>query len=100
MTDEVVATVNEWHAAEGWGRVTVVGSGDNVWTHYSAIEGRTFASLHVGEQVRLWYQSGPQPDEFQAIRVIPISDYDPGAAEAQPPGDAYRSSLKITYDPD
>lgn len=101
MTDEVVAKVSEWHDEEGWGRVTVVGSGNVVWTHFSAVEGRASGSLHVGEQVRLSYQPGePKGSEVQAIRVVPILDHDSGAAEVQPPGDAYRSSLTITHDPD
>lgn len=100
MTDEVIATVSEWHAEEGWGRVTVAGSGDDVWTHFSAIEGRASGSLRVGEQVRLWYQPESEPVEVQATRVVPLSDYDPGATQAQPSGDAYRSNLTINYDPE
>lgn len=100
MTHEVVATVSEWHAEEGWGRVTVVDSGDDVWTHFSAMEGRASGSLRVGEHVRLWYQPGSKPSEVQATRVVPLSDYDPDATQAQLPGDAYRSDLTIDYDPE
>jgi CspA family cold shock protein len=100
MNGEVVATVSEWRSEEGWGRVTVEGSGDEVWTHFSAIEGRASGSLHVGERVRLWYRPGPRPAHFEAMRVIPTLDDGSGAAEARPPGDAYRSSLTVTYDSD
>lgn len=97
---EVVAIVSVWHADEGWGRVTIAASGEEVWTHFSTIEGRALGVLHVGEEVRLWCQPGPHPGELHAERVVPMSSSDPGAPEARPPGEAYHSSLTIIDDPE
>lgn len=95
---DALAAVQEWHADEGWGRVVVAGSGDDVWVHFSAIEGRTLGALHVGETVRVTYPQGSQSGELQAERVVPTTGRDGGPSTPQPPGDAYRSSLTISSD--
>lgn len=100
MTADALATVQEWHADEGWGRVVVAGSGDDVWVHFSAIEGRTLGALHVGETVRVTYGRESQPGEVQAERVVPTTGRDRGPATPQPPGAAYRSSLTTSSDSD
>ena len=100
MIADALATVQEWHADEGWGRVVVAGSGDDVWVHFSTIEGRTLGALHVGETVRVTYREGSQPSELRADRVVPATGRDSDAATPQPPGAAYRSSLRITDDPE
>ncbi|SDH85328.1 cold-shock protein [Agrococcus jejuensis] len=99
MIADALATVQEWHADERWGRV-VVESGDAVWVHFSAIEGRVLGALEVGEQVRVWCEPGLQQGEHQAERVVPMTGYDPNATRPTPPSEAYRSSLTIVDDPE
>lgn len=99
MIADALATVREWHADEGWGRVAVTDSGDVVWTHFSVVEGRSFASLHVGEQVRVSYRTGSDVGEPQAERVVPVGEVE-GVDAPLPPGAAYRSSLTIVDDPE
>lgn len=100
MIADAVAIVQEWHADEGWGRVVVDATGDDVWVHFSAIVGRAFGALEVGEQVRVWCEPGSQRGERSAVRVVPLTGYDPDAVKSQPPGEAYRSSLTIVDDPE
>ncbi|QCR18762.1 cold-shock protein [Agrococcus sp. SGAir0287] len=97
---DALGTVVEWHDDEGWGLVALATSGAEVWAHFSIIEHRAFGSLEVGEEVRVWYQPGPEAGALHAVRVVPTTNLDDAVVEPEPPGEAYRSSLTVVEDPD
>ena len=100
MVAGAVGTVVVWHDERGWGLVALADSGDEVWAHFSSVEGRASGTLEVGEEVVVWDQPGSRPGTRQAVRVVPTTNVDPRAGRPQPPSEAYRSSLTIIDDPD
>lgn len=62
-------TVKWFNDAKGFGFITLE-SGEDVFVHYSAIQGSGFRSLPEGAKVEFDLQEGPKG--LQATNVVPI----------------------------
>ena len=63
-------TVKWFNAEKGYGFITVDGGGQDVFVHYSAIEGAGYRSLEEGQRVEFEVTSGPKGDQAQNVRAI------------------------------
>lgn len=92
-------TVQAWHDDQGWGVVESPETPGGCWVHFSAVAVAGDRSLTPGQPVRLeWLPARDQDGyRFVAVRVWPDGtepvDLTPGE-----PGDAYRSTLTISFD--
>lgn len=68
-TARVTGTVKWFNNSKGYGFVSREG-GDDVFVHYSAIEGEGFRTLTEGQQVEFEVEQGPKG--LQAVRVRAI----------------------------
>jgi len=66
VTDRVTGTVKWFNNSKGYGFISREG-GDDVFVHYSAIEGEGFRTLTEGQQVEFEIEQGPKG--LQAVRV-------------------------------
>jgi CspA family cold shock protein len=66
VTDRVTGTVKWFNNSKGYGFISRDG-GDDVFVHYSAIEGEGFRTLTEGQQVEFEIEQGPKG--LQAVRV-------------------------------
>lgn len=69
MTERVTGTVKWFNNSKGYGFISREG-GDDVFVHYSAIEGEGFRTLTEGQQVEFEVEQGPKG--LQAVRVRAI----------------------------
>jgi cold shock protein len=69
MTDRVTGTVKWFNAAKGFGFISRE-NGEDVFVHYSAIQGGGFRELAEGQQVEFTIERGPKG--LQAANVIKI----------------------------
>jgi CspA family cold shock protein len=69
VTERVTGTVKWFNNSKGYGFISRDG-GDDVFVHYSAIEGEGFRSLTEGQQVEFEVEQGPKG--LQAVRVRAI----------------------------
>jgi cold shock protein len=69
MTDRVTGTVKWFNAAKGFGFISRE-DGEDVFVHYSAIQGGGFRELAEGQQVEFTVERGPKG--LQAANVIKI----------------------------
>lgn len=60
-------TVKFFNALKGWGFITPDGSGDELFVHYSQIEGTGYRNLHEGDRVQ--YQVVDNGRGPQAVKV-------------------------------
>jgi CspA family cold shock protein len=65
-TARVTGTVKWFNNSKGYGFISREG-GDDVFVHYSAIEGEGFRTLTEGQQVEFEVEQGPKG--LQAVRV-------------------------------
>jgi len=66
VSERVTGTVKWFNNSKGYGFISRQG-GDDVFVHYSAIEGEGFRSLTEGQQVEFEVEQGPKG--LQAVRV-------------------------------
>jgi CspA family cold shock protein len=72
-TQEANGTVKVWHRDEGWGVLTSPDVPEDVWVHFSAIEGSGFRSLNEGDPVMFHYRPARQDGySYLAVSVRPI----------------------------
>lgn len=60
-------TVKFFNELKGWGFITPDGSGDELFVHYSQIEGTGYRNLHEGDRVQ--YQVVDNGRGPQAVKV-------------------------------
>ena len=65
----VTGTVKFFNAEKGFGFISREG-GDDVFVHFSNIEGSGYKSLEDGQQVEFDVAKGRKGDEAQNVRVI------------------------------
>ncbi len=68
-TERVTGTVKWFNNSKGYGFISREG-GDDVFVHYSAVEGEGFRTLTEGQQVEFEVEQGPKG--LQAVRVRAI----------------------------
>jgi CspA family cold shock protein len=66
VTERETGTVKWFNDAKGYGFISRE-AGDDVFVHYSAIEGDGFRSLHENQQVEFAVEHGPKG--LQAVHV-------------------------------
>ena len=63
-------TVKWFNDAKGFGFVTPEGGGNDVFAHFSAIQGNGFKSLKEGQRVSFDITTGPKGDQASNIRPL------------------------------
>ena len=69
MTERETGTVKWFNDAKGYGFITRA-MGEDVFVHYSSIEGEGFRSLRENQQVEFDVEQGDKGP--QAVRVVPL----------------------------
>ncbi len=67
MSNRTIGTVKWFNGGKGYGFIAQEG-GDDVFVHYSAIQGDGFRNLEEGQQVELTVEQGPKG--LQASDVV------------------------------
>jgi CspA family cold shock protein len=70
MSDRVTGSVKWFNAAKGFGFISRE-NGEDVFVHYSAIQGGGFRELSEGQQVEFTIERGPKG--LQAANVVKLS---------------------------
>ena len=68
MTDRINGTVKWFNGEKGFGFIAPDDEGDDVFVHYSAIQGDGFRNLDEGDRVELAVEQGPKG--LQAASVV------------------------------
>jgi CspA family cold shock protein len=76
-----LGTVKWFNAEKGYGFITVDGSGDDVFVHWSAIQGDGYRALDEGQRVELEVGEGEKGPQAENVR--PASWH--AAPPARPP---------------
>ncbi len=63
-------TVKWFNVAKGWGFILLDESGEDVFVHYSQIQGEGFRTLHQGERVRFELKRGPKGCFAEAVQRL------------------------------
>jgi len=63
-------TVKWFSAEKGYGFIAVDGGGDDVFVHFSAIDGGGFKNLEEGQKVDFEVTKGPKGDQAQGVKVL------------------------------
>lgn len=61
-------TVKWFNDAKGFGFITPEGGGDDLFAHFSAIQGNGFKSLQEGQRVTFEVTTGPKGKQASNIR--------------------------------
>ena len=70
MTDREIGTVKWFNAGKGYGFISR-NAGEDVFVHYSAIEGTEgFRSLDEGQQVEFSVEQGPKGLQATQVRAL------------------------------
>jgi len=71
MTERILGTVKWFSRVKGYGFIEPDGGGDDVFVHFSAIEGAGFRNLREGERVEFTIEDNPRGP--QAANVVKLS---------------------------
>lgn len=69
MANKEVGTVKWFNDGKGYGFISR-DSGDDIFVHFSAIEGQGFRTLREGQRVEFYVQEGPKGLHAANVRVI------------------------------
>ncbi len=69
MTDRITGTVKWFSDNKGYGFIEREG-GDDVFVHFSAIQGEGFRTLDEGQQVEFSIQEGPKGLQAADVKVL------------------------------
>ena len=69
MSERIVGTVKWFNGAKGYGFIAREG-GEDIFVHFSAIQGDGYRNLEEGEQVEFTIQKGPKG--LQAANVTKV----------------------------
>jgi CspA family cold shock protein len=69
VTEKETGTVKWFNNAKGYGFIARDG-GDDVFVHYSAVEGEGFRSLEENQQVEFDVEQGPKGLQATHVRVL------------------------------
>jgi CspA family cold shock protein len=68
VVNMALGTVKWFNAEKGYGFITVDGSGDDVFVHWSAIEGEGYRALDEGQRVQLEVGEGEKGPQAENVR--------------------------------
>jgi CspA family cold shock protein len=71
VATRVIGTVKWFNRAKGFGFIAQPEGGEDVFVHYSAIEGSGFRNLSEGDRVEFTVEEGPKG--LQAANVVPLA---------------------------
>ncbi|SDR07415.1 Cold shock protein, CspA family [Pseudarthrobacter chlorophenolicus] len=63
-----LGTVKWFNAEKGYGFITVDGSGDDIFVHWSAIQGEGYRALDEGQRVELEVGEGEKGPQAESVR--------------------------------
>jgi CspA family cold shock protein len=69
MSERIIGTVKWFNGSKGYGFIERE-SGDDVFVHYSSIQGDGYRNLEEGQQVEFSVENGPKG--LQAANVVPM----------------------------
>ena len=69
MTERETGTVKWFNAGKGYGFIARE-AGEDVFVHYSAIEGEGFRSLDEGQRVEFTVEQGPKGLQATQVRAL------------------------------
>ena len=69
MTALTTGTVKWFNASKGFGFITKE-NGEDVFVHFTAIQGEGYRTLVEGQKVEFSEEKGPKG--FQAVNVVPV----------------------------
>ncbi len=69
MSDRVLGTVKWFNEKKGYGFIERE-DGDDVFVHFSSIQGNGFRTLEEGQQVEFEIQQGPKGLQAAAVTVV------------------------------
>jgi len=69
MTERIIGTVKWFNGAKGYGFIAREG-GEDVFVHFSAIQGEGYRNLEEGQKVEFSIQKGPKG--LQAANVVKL----------------------------
>ena len=69
MSERVVGTVKWFNGAKGYGFLAREG-GEDVFVHFSAIEGDGFRNLEEGQKVEFSVEKGPKGLQAANVKVV------------------------------
>ncbi|MCC7360783.1 MAG: cold-shock protein [Anaerolineales bacterium] len=69
MSERIVGTVKWFNGAKGYGFIAREG-GEDVFVHFSAIQGEGYRNLEEGQKVEFSIQKGPKG--LQAANVVKV----------------------------
>ena len=69
MTEKIQGTVKWFNGSKGYGFIEVEG-GDDVFVHYTSIQGDGYRNLEEGQQVEFEVEEGPKG--LQAANVVQV----------------------------
>jgi CspA family cold shock protein len=70
MSERMTGTVKWFNARKGYGFIGPEDGGDDVFVHFSAIQGEGFLKLEEGQQVEYSVEEGPKG--IQATEVVAL----------------------------
>ena len=69
MSERVVGTVKWFNGAKGYGFLAREG-GEDVFVHFSAIEGDGFRNLVEGQKVEFTIENGPKGLQAASVKIV------------------------------
>jgi CspA family cold shock protein len=69
MSERVVGTVKWFNGAKGYGFLAREG-GEDVFVHFSAIEGDGFRNLVEGQKVEFTIEKGPKGLQAASVKIV------------------------------
>ena len=69
MSERTVGTVKWFSRAKGYGFIEREG-GDDVFVHYSALQGEGFRNLEEGDQVEFTIESSPKGPQASDVKKV------------------------------
>jgi cold shock protein len=67
-SDMALGTVKWFNAEKGYGFITVDGTGDDIFVHWSAIQGEGYRALDEGQRVELEVGEGEKGPQAESVR--------------------------------